>query len=604
VLESRGYRVFLSYTGEDLSAHADLVAAVLRKLEIIAIDHRGAGGTGELSVQWCMENVDRCDLLIILLAHRYGWIPSSEEGGDGEASITWLEVKRARSLGKTVLPYLVDDKAPWPADKIEPLSNPGISSKLRAFRDELRKSFVGFFSDPASLDGPVSRSVPQAIERLRAKQSDRPNPSPAVRERVVPTSATLPWIYDRNFPPSVLERMNPSLPKRILSINGGYATAMAFGYLERIERLLQVRYQEPDFRLSDYFDLISGQGSAAVVAADLATGKSVAQVLAMYKSLFTKRYAMSPLRWGAANFGCLAAESLKHLPGLKASWLRFPYPTRIDSKACAQALSDYFGDVTLGSDAFRTGLAILTTQLDTGLPYFFFNHPQSGTLEGSVPIHQVLLGAVASYPLLSPVLVDAGGKRVAIYEGAASMGFCPTLSVLSLASSKQYPFRWRLGEYSMYMVSVGAVPKALGRPPEDVVTAGPLDTIGLLFNAQNFGIEHTHRALLEVLSTDDIEGATTLRIRTFTHKRYEIDGTPETLAALGMPELPLNAMEHGDFAAPSVTEQYLAIGHTAAERSVRAADFIAAFDVREASNVLSISAERQESLVTQHPTPT
>src|ERR1043165_2824891 len=109
-------RVFISYTGEDLKAHADTVADVVRALEWIAVDHRDWAATGQPSVEECMRHVGRCNVLVVLVAQRYGWVPTAEEGGDGERSITWMEVAHARSLGLPVLPFLLEEGASWPTN--------------------------------------------------------------------------------------------------------------------------------------------------------------------------------------------------------------------------------------------------------------------------------------------------------------------------------------------------------------------------------------------------------------------------------------------------------------------------------------------------------
>ena len=88
------HRVFISYTAQDLEAHADVAVSVVRKLRQIAVDHRDSGATGEPSVQWCLDQVDQADIVIVLAAHRYGWVPAVEDGGDGRTSITELEVRR------------------------------------------------------------------------------------------------------------------------------------------------------------------------------------------------------------------------------------------------------------------------------------------------------------------------------------------------------------------------------------------------------------------------------------------------------------------------------------------------------------------------------
>jgi len=68
-------------------------------------------------VDVCMQEVDKADVLVLVIAHRYGWIPRAEDGGDGTSSITWLEFQRARKppkgQPKPVLAFLVDSKAEW-----------------------------------------------------------------------------------------------------------------------------------------------------------------------------------------------------------------------------------------------------------------------------------------------------------------------------------------------------------------------------------------------------------------------------------------------------------------------------------------------------------
>ena len=71
-------KVFISFTAEDLAEHADVVVDQLRRMEWIAIDHRDWAPTGERSVRACKEKVAECSVLVLLVAHRYGWIPPSQ----------------------------------------------------------------------------------------------------------------------------------------------------------------------------------------------------------------------------------------------------------------------------------------------------------------------------------------------------------------------------------------------------------------------------------------------------------------------------------------------------------------------------------------------
>src|SRR5690349_19493355 len=65
----------------------------------------------------CMRMAAEADAVICVVAHRYGYVPPPELGGDGERSITWLEVDAAKRAGKPVFAFVVDPNAPWTAVK-------------------------------------------------------------------------------------------------------------------------------------------------------------------------------------------------------------------------------------------------------------------------------------------------------------------------------------------------------------------------------------------------------------------------------------------------------------------------------------------------------
>ena len=80
---------------------------------------------------------------------------------------------------------------------------------------------------------------------------------------------------------------NNGQPKRILTLDGGGLRGiLSVGILQRIEDILKQRHGGgTDFRLSHYFDLIAGTSTGAIIAAALAQGWSVEQVLEKYMEL-------------------------------------------------------------------------------------------------------------------------------------------------------------------------------------------------------------------------------------------------------------------------------------------------------------------------------
>jgi formylglycine-generating enzyme required for sulfatase activity len=66
----------------------------------------------------CLERVRKADVLAVIVAHRYGWVPEDEEHNSEGKSITWLECEEAVAHGKHVLAFVVDEGAAWP-DKLK-----------------------------------------------------------------------------------------------------------------------------------------------------------------------------------------------------------------------------------------------------------------------------------------------------------------------------------------------------------------------------------------------------------------------------------------------------------------------------------------------------
>src|SRR5690349_8209166 len=105
-----------------------------------------------------------------------------------------------------------------------------------------------------------------------------------------------PHLYDKLW-------QQEGKPKRILALDGGgIRGALTLGYLEKLESLLRKRFNKPDLKLCDYFDLIGGTSTGAIISACLATGMDVKTVIGLYqefgKEIFGKRrFNLVPRSW-------------------------------------------------------------------------------------------------------------------------------------------------------------------------------------------------------------------------------------------------------------------------------------------------------------------
>ena len=112
--------VFISSTCEDLEKTG--YRKVARDAAI------GAGFFPEMKEYWqakdnpplaeCLDRVDKANLLIVIVAYRFGWVPDGQPEKDPEQrkSITWLECETAKESGKDILAFLVDEDQQWPAE--------------------------------------------------------------------------------------------------------------------------------------------------------------------------------------------------------------------------------------------------------------------------------------------------------------------------------------------------------------------------------------------------------------------------------------------------------------------------------------------------------
>ncbi|HYL72854.1 MAG TPA: DUF4062 domain-containing protein [Bryobacteraceae bacterium] len=106
-------RIFISSTAVDLRDYRDRVRDAVLRLENLPIAMETFSAHSGQPVSECMRMSAEADAVICIVAHRYGYVPPPELGGDGERSIAWLEVDAARRAGKPVFAFLVDPKAPW-----------------------------------------------------------------------------------------------------------------------------------------------------------------------------------------------------------------------------------------------------------------------------------------------------------------------------------------------------------------------------------------------------------------------------------------------------------------------------------------------------------
>src|SRR5436309_1220184 len=129
-MNSQTLKAFVSSTFGDLKLHRARVIDTLERGGFHVDPMEKWDAASAAPTRFCLERLDDCDLCVLIVAFRRGFIPASQT-----LSITQMEVQRAVEKGIDVLVFLLHDEEPdWPAEHDERRQDSGISE----WRTELK----------------------------------------------------------------------------------------------------------------------------------------------------------------------------------------------------------------------------------------------------------------------------------------------------------------------------------------------------------------------------------------------------------------------------------------------------------------------------------
>jgi patatin-like phospholipase len=373
-------------------------------------------------------------------------------------------------------------------------------------------------------------------------------------------------------------------PKRILSIDGGGVRGViALTFLAQIETILRVRCKNPTLRLSDYFDLIGGTSTGAIIAAGLALGLSVEHLIDVYEKLSSKGFQKNPwLGWGG-----LIAPKFKERP-------------------LTESIERHVERETLGSDKLRTGLAIVAKRIDTESVWVFHNNPD-GKYYGDddtslthipnkdMPLRNLIRASTAAPSYFTPQIIEVarderGVVRGAFVDGGVSPYNNPALLLFMLATIRGYAFNWPTGADQLMVMSIGngATGDAPAHDRVARIPAGYMAVKSLMSIMQD--CNQLNQTLLQWMARcpqplhidgeigdlrdDQLGGAPLLH-----YLRYDVVLELPWLRKLGLDYSPKKLTQIRQFDRPDLVSEWLEIGRRAAADQVKDAHFPAAFDL-------------------------
>jgi uncharacterized protein len=329
------------------------------------------------------------------------------------------------------------------------------------------------------------------------------------------------------------DRMSSPGPKKMLALDGGGVRGViTLEMLHHMESMLAEQLcAGDDFVLGDYFDYIAGTSTGAIIAAGLAKGLRVGQILDLYMTR--------------------GDEIFDHAS------LRQRYHYRYGSERLRSLLQRMLGrDTTLGSEDLKSLLLIVVRNATTDSPWPLSNNPNAmfnATTRAdnnlAIPLWQLVRASTAAPTYFPPEAVTLGEHRFVFVDGALTMYNNPAFQLFLMATLDSYELRWPATESDLLLVSVGtgSCPKANDRLRPDAMN--------LLFNANSVPAALMHAALneqdllcrvfgrcrhgapIDMEVGDLMHGKGVMGERLFSYVRYNPELSRRGLDDLGLPDV-------------------------------------------------------------------
>lgn len=389
----------------------------------------------------------------------------------------------------------------------------------------------------------------------------------------------------------LLARLTAPGPKRMLALDGGgIRGAISLGFLEKIESMLRERHGNPNLLLCDYFDLIGGTSTGAIIAALLATGHSASEVIKMYSALGGKIFG--------DKYSLLSIGNK-----LKANY---------DDKPLQAELLNLFGDIRMGDDAIRTGICVNAKRADTFSNWALINHPGAKYYEpqreGEIGnkdylLREVVRASTAAPTYFLPQRIDIGNRHATFVDGGVSMANNPAFQLFLLATLKGFPFHWETGADKLLLVSIGTGTYTKVVDAEKMAANNMLDWAATVPDMLMEDATYQNQMLLQYLSKSptaieidseigDLSGDLLTPQPLLHYLRYQAyleqprtlsDGSQEDKPYLPFDDKTILKMREMDKA--EMVDQLLQVGRIYAQRRIEAGHFPNAFDLEGARPV-------------------
>jgi predicted acylesterase/phospholipase RssA len=333
------------------------------------------------------------------------------------------------------------------------------------------------------------------------------------------------------------KRYGHEQPRKLLALDGGGIRGiLTLEILHSMEKLLaEATGQGEDFRLGEYFDYIAGTSTGAIIAAGLARGMSVQELLDFYQKA-------GPLMFDKAVL-----------------WKRVQSFYR--AEPLAKQLQKTFGkDTTLEPEHFKCALLVVTRNATTDSPWPVSSNPYAKysarhrpDCNLKIPLWQLIRASTAAPIFFPPEILtwdkDDPAKSFVFVDGGMTPYNNPAFLLYRMATLPPYKLAWKTGEDHLLLISVGtgAAPTAAGDvndPGKNIVSNLAGLPSALMYSSQvdqdincrTVG-RCVHGAPIDREIGDLIPAEDDTTPRAFRYARYNADISQKGLEDLGFKDL-------------------------------------------------------------------
>ena len=289
------YSVFVSSTYLDNVDRRKIVMEAINDAGMIPIAMERFGAAEEQVVDYCLGKVREADILVGIIAHKYGWQPDGSE-----KSITELEYQAAKDLPIPRLMFVIDPKLPFTVEDCDP-------GPERWDKQKKLEAFIGLFTKdqtPAVFtEHDLGKKVYKSLLEWKAKKKGKKRPpkkEPNIEleikrylEKAESLHATLPLTGFSTKLRVPLDVEEIYVPLRAMADLRAVGKAV-FADAEEAERSIECGREASELSLPDAFKAYAGLNRRGfVILGDPGAGKTT----------HLKRVVVACCRQGPAQLG-------------------------------------------------------------------------------------------------------------------------------------------------------------------------------------------------------------------------------------------------------------------------------------------------------------